>query len=76
MQDFDEWLKQLDRRFVEALTAIEDTPDQRAYWATQATHWQGGGDRAYIDEYHELVRLHAELRMLMNRRTSRQRPTS
>jgi hypothetical protein len=76
MQDFDEWLKQLDRLFVEALDDIENTPDQRAYWATQETHWQGGGDRAYIDEYHELVRLHAKLRRLMNSRTRRLRPES
>jgi hypothetical protein len=71
MQDFDEWLRRLDHHFGEALTAIENTPDQRAHWATQATHWEGGGDRAYIEEYRDLVRLHAELRRLMNRRALR-----
>jgi hypothetical protein len=71
MQEFDEWLRRLDRLFVEALTAIEDTPDQRAYWATQRTHWEGSGDRDYIAEYNDLVRLHAELRLLINRRTRR-----
>lgn len=71
MQEIDEWLSRLDRLFVEALDAIEDTPDQRAYWATQVTHWQGGGDRAYIEEYRDLVRLHAELRTLKNRRAQR-----
>jgi hypothetical protein len=70
-QDFDASLKRLDHAFVEALAAIEDTPDQRAYWATQATHWEGGGDRDYIIEYRDLVRLHAELRKLMNRRRRR-----
>jgi hypothetical protein len=73
MHDFDEWLKRLDQLFVEALTAIEDTTDQQAYWETQPTHWEGGGDRDYIEEYRDLVRLHAELRRLMNRRTGRLR---
>lgn len=73
MPDLDEWLRRLDRHFVEALTALEATPEQRAYNATQPTHWQGGGDRAYIEDYNDLVRLHAELRRLMNRRTRRRR---
>lgn len=68
---FDEWLRRLDLLFDEALTAIEDTPDQRAYWQTQATHWEGGGDRDYITEYRDLVRLHAELRILRSRRVGR-----
>jgi len=70
-QDLDECLRQLDSHFVDVLEAIEDTPDQRAYWETQATHWTGGGNRAYIEDYNDLVRLHAEMRELMNRRQSR-----
>lgn len=73
MHEFDEWLGRLDRLFGEALSAIEDTPDQKAYWATQRTHWEGGGDRDYMAEYNDLVRLHAELRSLINRRARRLR---
>ena len=73
MHDFDDWLRRLDLLFVEAVTAIEAAPDQQAYWKTQATHWQGGGDPEYREEYDDLVRLHAELRMLINRRRRRVR---
>ena len=75
-RDLAECLRQLDRHFVDVLEAIEQTPEQRVYWETQATHWKGGGDRAYIEDYNDLVRLHAELRQLMNRRRlRRQLPT-
>jgi hypothetical protein len=76
MAAFDERLKSLDGCFVEALQALEDTPEQRAYWQTQKTHWQGGGDRGYVEDYEELVRLHAELRRLMNRRARRRGPAT
>jgi hypothetical protein len=76
LQGFDEQLQRLDTLFVGVLETIEHTPDQRAHWPTQATHWQGGGDRECVQDYEDLVRLHAELRQLMHRRLPRARMTT